>query len=447
MGTLGIFLFSHCLIYYLWLANAFHAGEAFVPGSLDWDRIWEKSMPTMRSMIMYLGFVLWTALPWPGIDVPGTPMRDGSQLNYRCNGLCCWYATIALVATAQWTDFYPLENLVDDYAPLLTTAVLFGNGLAAASLLSSVWCETMNRPTGNVWFDYFFGANLNPRLGRLDIKMWAEIRVSWILLFLLTLSAACRFVALHGYLSWNMAGMVLAHFLYTNSCHKGEQYIPTTWDITYENFGWYLSFWNCAGVPFVYSFNSFYLLWNHHRHHSSLHGVLTYNTPWWNVFSIEATVHPPNDVWWLGGSEPFGFWHAAWLAFILTSFYVWDTTNSQKNHFRSPQPKRAWGFPQFDYGRLLNPDSLEVGGGRLLLVDGWYAYARKIHYTADIGMAVAWALTCGFDSWLPWFYPIFFVLMISHRYGRDQKRMREKYGRGWKRYCERVPYIFIPYVY
>ena len=41
-------------------------------------------------------------------------------------------------------------------------------------------------------YDIFMGAILHPRLfnGRIDIKMFAEIRVSWFLLFILTLSCA-----------------------------------------------------------------------------------------------------------------------------------------------------------------------------------------------------------------------------------------------------------------
>jgi len=48
------------------------------------------------------------------------------------------------------------------------------------------------RVTGNVIYDLFMGVFLNPRIGKLDIKMWAEIRVSWTILFFLTVSAAVK---------------------------------------------------------------------------------------------------------------------------------------------------------------------------------------------------------------------------------------------------------------
>jgi Delta24(24(1))-sterol reductase len=72
------------------------------------------------------------------------------------------------------------------------------------------------------------------------------------------------------------------------------------------------------------------------------------------------------------------------------------------------------------------------------------AYARKIHYTCDAFFAISWALITGFRSPFPWFYPLFFVLMIIHRASRDIQRCRQKYGEAWKEYERQVPHLFIP---
>ena len=71
-------------------------------------------------------------------------------------------------------------------------------------------------------------------------------------------------------------------------------------------------------------------------------------------------------------------------------------------------------------------------------------YARKIHYTCDLFFALSWALVTGFNSPFPWFYPLFFAIMITHRALRDIQRCRVKYGEAWKQYEKTVPYIFIP---
>ena len=61
-------------------------------------------------------------------------------------------------------------------------------------------------------------------------------------------------------------------------------------------------------------------------------------------------------------------------------------------------------------------------------------------------MASIWALSCGFSGILPFYYPVFFTIMILHRYFRDVERCKRKYGKDWDRYCEIVKYAFIPYV-
>ncbi len=78
--------------------------------------------------------------------------------------------------------------------------------------------------------------------------------------------------------------------------------------------------------------------------------------------------------------------------------------------------------------RLILPPFLCYRVAGKLLADGWYAYARKMQYTGDIMMASAWGLACGFGSFMPYFYVVFFTSMIIHRQSRDEIRCREKYG-------------------
>jgi delta24(24(1))-sterol reductase len=104
------------------------------------------------------------------------------------------------------------------------------------------------------------GVELNPRLGILDFKMWAEIRLSWMTLFLITLSCAVKFYETHGYISGPMGTLLMIHLIYSNACMKGEECVLSTWDIFYEKWGWMLIYWNIAGIPFSYTFHSLYLL-------------------------------------------------------------------------------------------------------------------------------------------------------------------------------------------
>jgi len=48
---------------------------------------------------------------------------------------------------------------------------------------------------------------------------------------------------------------------------------------------------------------------------------------------------------------------------------------------------------------------------------------------------------------LPYFYVIYFTILLIHREARDEKQCRAKYGLAWDTYCRRVPYRIIPYIY
>lgn len=430
-GTLGvvlIMLFSHVVPYYLWICWRFHDGAATYPqGWYDVSR-WLGQMaahlgeaaPTWEATTLFLGFLgvqalFAVALPGPSVKGLPLPPSGNRRLLYRCNGIWAWYLTLIIVGVIHFSGLYPLERIPTQFGALLTVASLFANAVALILCGAAHLSGTTFRMSGKPICDFFMGCSLNPRIGRLDLKMWAEIRISWMLLFLLTASAAARQFAEYGTLSTPMLFMLLAHGLYTNACMKGEECIPTTWDIFYEKWGWMLIFWNFAGVPFVYCFNSMYLA-------SRQPGV--------EVHSLPYTV--------------------MCFALLLSAYYVWDTAQSQRNRFRmqlngSYVPR--WTFPQLPWGTLENPSYLETASGKCLLVDGWWKYARKIHYTADIAMALSWGLICGFDHFLPYFYFMFFVMMILHRAKRDHDRCRQKYGDDWQRYMEKVPWVFIPGVF
>jgi delta24(24(1))-sterol reductase len=419
-GAVAIIIGSHLLVYYLWISLTYHHGALIHGESLRelWRHIATGAAPTMHALAIYVGFLafeLLLAYTMPGVRIKGLPVPSerGARHTYLCNGAVSWYVTLAVVVLLHWTGIFRLTELADHLGPLLTVAVLVANLVAVATHALTVLARRQTRMSGNLVYDFFMGAVLNPRIGRVDMKFFTEIRVSWILLFLLTLSAAAKQLEIRGALSAPMIFMIVAHGLYTNACMKGEECIPTTWDIFHEKWGWMLIFWNLVGVPWFYSFTSYYIL----------------------VSS--------------GAGAPSNLLVAALFVALLVAYYVWDTSQSQKNRFRMRERGtfvRRRTFPQLPWGTLENPEFLTTSRGSTLLVDGWWAYARKIHYTADIVMATTWALSCGFGSPLPYVYPVFFVGMILHRARRDEARCRVKYGADWDRYLAQVPYRFIPFL-
>lgn len=69
------------------------------------------------------------------------------------------------------------------------------------------------------------------------------------------------------------------------------------------------------------------------------------------------------------------------------------------------------------------------------------------NYVADWTMSFTWGLCQGTCSAIPYFYSVFFIVVLIHRCGRDFERCALKYGKDWDKYCSIVKYKFIPGIY
>lgn len=81
---------------------------------------------------------------------------------------------------------------MDNFGKMMVTSMIGGDLVAVAIYLWGVLGKQQIRMSGNLCFDFFMGSILNPRIGKIDLKLFAEIRASWLQLFLLTLSAALK---------------------------------------------------------------------------------------------------------------------------------------------------------------------------------------------------------------------------------------------------------------
>jgi protein-S-isoprenylcysteine O-methyltransferase Ste14 len=132
-------------------------------------------------------------------------------------------------------------------------------------------------------------------------------------------------------------------------------------------------------------------------------------------------------------------WYAA--AFVatlnITGYIVFRGANSQKDQFR-----RDPSHPS-----VVQLEAMSTQRGTRLICSGWWGIARHINYTGDWLMGLSWCLTCGLGCGVPFFYAIYFAILLVHRDRRDDEACQRKYGRDWQEYCKRVPYRLIPYVY
>jgi 7-dehydrocholesterol reductase len=83
----------------------------------------------------------------------------------------------------------------------------------------------------------------------------------------------------------------------------------------------------------------------------------------------------------------------------------------------------------------------------LLLASGFWGISRHFHYVPEFMGAFFWSVPALFSSFVPYFYVIFLAILMVERDFRDDRRCAKKYGDDWERYCQKVPYKILPYVF
>ncbi len=232
------------LMWYMWIGATYYDGQFPVP---DRDQsitdfivhlgrlVYQGAFPTLQAWTIYWTFIVFEVICYiylPGMTTLGKPLahEGGRQLEYHCSGLWSFYTTIAVAAGLHFTGLFPLYTLLDEFGPLLSVSIISGCLVSIVAYVSALYRGAEHRMSGNLVYDFFMGAELNPRMfGILDFKMFFEVRLPWYMLFLITAAAVARQYEQFGYVSGEVLFLLMAHFLYANACSKGEEYIPPTW--------------------------------------------------------------------------------------------------------------------------------------------------------------------------------------------------------------------------
>ncbi|XP_030872128.2 delta(14)-sterol reductase LBR isoform X2 [Gorilla gorilla gorilla] len=311
-------------------------------------------------LLWFLIQVLFYLLPI-GKVVEGTPLIDGRRLKYRLNGFYAFILTSAVIGTSlfQGVEFHYVYSHFLQFALAATVFCVVLSVYLYMRSLKAPRNDLSPASSGNAVYDFFTGRELNPRIGTFDLKYFCELRP--------------------GLIGWEA--------------------LLTTMDIIHDGFGFMLAFGDLVWVPFIYSFQAFYL------------------------------VSHPNEVSWPMASLI--------IVLKLCGYVIFRSANSQKNAFRKnpSDPK------------LAHLKTIHTSTGKNLLVSGWWGFVRHPNYLGDLIMALAWSLPCGFNHILPYFYIIYFTMLLVHREARDEYHCKKKYGVAWEKYCQRVPYRIFPYIY
>ena len=405
-ATYGLFpIVLPLLVYYLWICNEFYGGALVLPTSWEEARAFVAHVqaPTWRALALYAGWFGFQALLQivaPGKWVKGAELEDGSRLPYKMNGWSSWWITLATVGLLVGTGVLPATILHDEFGPLLTVVNLFCYGLTAYLYVLGKRRPQGEKIRGNVFYDYFMGTALNPRNGTFDWKLFCEARPGLILWVLINFSMAAAQYQAIGTVTTPMILVCAFQFWYILDYYYHEEAILSTWDIRHERFGWMLVWGDLLWVPFTYTLQAMYLL------------------------------HHPFEI---------GLWETMGLVTLnFLGYTIFRGANIQKHRFRKDPEAPIFGRP---------PEVIRTARGPLLLASGWWGMARHINYFGDLLMALTWCMCTGFSHIVPYFYIIYFTILLVHRERRDNAFCAQKYGADWAAYCEKVPYRIIPGIY
>jgi len=399
--TLVMLLTLPPLVYYIWFCLAFNHGQLALPRA---EMLQRFPMPSAASAGVVAGWLVFQAVLQiyaPGKRIEGPLLPDGTRLKYKMNGWFSWWFTWAALIAGAALQLYSPTSVVDQFGQLLTTTnilcyllcfCLYWHGSRFAKKQGSVG--------NNAISDFWLGTALNPRIGDFDLKLFFEARPGLIAWVALDFAFAAKQYQLHGFVSIAMILVCAFHFWYVADYFLHEQSILTSWDIKHENFGWMLCWGDLVWVPFTYTIQAGYLV--EHAH----------DLPWWGTVGI--------------------------VLLNVIGYIIFRGANTQKFKFRQNPGHPVWGKPA---------EYIATSRGSLLLTSGWWGLARHANYFGDLLMALAWCLPCLFESPLPYFYAVYFTILLVHRERRDNEMCAVRYGTNWEIYCAKVPYRMVPGIY
>jgi len=339
-------------------------------------------------VVAFVALLFVGSLLLPGAEQPGAARSDGTRILYRCNGLALFVLALLTVAG--------VELVGPGLAPLAQNAWSL---LIAANLLAFPACAVLfltGRSTGRKSArDFFYGVERDPQLLGIDLKMFSY-RPSLIGLALMNLSFASLQHAATGTVSLAMLLYQVFTLLYVANYFQFEHGMVFTWDIVEERFGWMLVWGDYVLVPFFYSLPTAYVL------------------------SRERPLPPLAAV--------------ALVLLYALGFWVFRGANGQKHRFKqNAATARIWGRP-----------AATLGGS--LLVSGFWGIGRKLNYSGELTMYVAWTMLAGCASPVPYLLPAWLAVLLTHRALRDDRRCRAKCGTLWEEYCRRARFRMFPYL-
>lgn len=376
-----------------------------------WSPVFFGTAEAWKILAIFGGVELLLMKLLPGRKFEGLVTPKGNVPVYKANGISSFLSTLLL--------FYVGSSYFKLFSPTIIYDN-FGGLLGALNFFSLLFCfflyfkgrykpsSTDSGTTGDAVFDYFWGMELYPRIFGWDVKMFTNCRFGMMGWGLIILSFAAKQNELYG-ISDSMLVAVTLQLLYIAKFFWWEIGYLRSMDIMYDRAGFCIC-WGCmVWLPSVYTSPTLFLV-NHPNH--------------------------------LGTYASFAI-----LAAGMFCIFINYLADRQRQYVRSKNGEcTIWKKkPDLIFANYKTEWGEEKQS--LLLASGWWGISRHFHYLPELLGAFFWSMPALFGYYMPYFYLTFLFLLLMDRSFRQEKRCAMKYGKDWEKYCERVPFRLIPFVY
>lgn len=426
VGCLSILLFTPLLVFYFYISAvhfncslleplaAIGSFKNFLPSITIQAFVIFAVWVTFQAMLAKIPDMMHKWIPsYQGGIVKGAITPAGNSLPYNINGLQAWVISHVLFVICTFgLGLFSPTIFFDNLGPLLWVTNIMGFALGIFAYVKALYFPTHaedRKFSGNSFYDFFMGVELNPRVSFIDLKLFFNGRPGIVAWTLINLSFASAQYAKHGSVTNSMLIVNFLQALYVLYFFWKEAWYLKTIDIHHDHFGWMLAWGDSVWLPYMYTLQALFLVFN----------------------PVELSTGYALFVLSLG----------------LFGFYIFADANNQKDRFKKLGNEAViWG----NKPKVIDCEYLTKDGKvrkSSLLLSGWWGQARHMNYTGDLILSLCYSLACGMDYLFPYFYFVFLSILLLHRCIRDEHRCLDKYGSKWKEYCDKVPYRLVPYIW
>lgn len=390
----------------------------------------------------------------------GQSTPAGNVLEYNINGLQAFLITHIILISTYSFGIIPLSSpsyIVDHLLEFFYVMNVFGYALTFfAYFKARVFPSHIqdNKYSGSTLYDIIMGVEFNPRIGNFDFKLFFNGRPGIVLWSILNLCYACKQYETFGYVSWNMYLLIFLQSIYILDFFWHETWYLKTIDIAHDHFGFYLAWGDLVWLPFIYTLQGYYLS-SHIPYHTNTFtlfyvlfvlGCFGYVLFRWSNYQKDSFKQYIEEHLYFELSHSNKYKTSPSINTNLTTYVNHLNTKQEISNISSfcvlPQFK-LFGFPAkvipCTYFTLDKKERASY-----LLMSGFWGISRHINYTGDVILSSVWGLCCGFQHFLPHFYTLYIILLLTTRTIRDENKCKYKYKDKWEMYCNLVPNRFIP---